>query len=176
MYNTLGSHDTERVFSLLNKSVEKLKLAYLFLFTFPGAPAIYYGDENGMEGGGDPDCRRAFSWNETDWNIEILQWVKTMICVRSEKNSLRRGDFEIVPISDDNLFDFIRRDGNDLALILGNASDQSAKAVLDLSAYLPAEAHRLRNLLGTEVFEELHGGLLTLELNRWSGMILSPAE
>jgi len=28
--------------------------------TYPGAPSIYYGDEIGMEGGHDPDNRRAF--------------------------------------------------------------------------------------------------------------------
>ena len=32
--------------------------------TLPGAPCIYYGDEVGMEGGHDPDCRRAFPWDE----------------------------------------------------------------------------------------------------------------
>ena len=137
MYNLLGSHDTERVFSLLNKSVEKIRLAYLFLFTFPGAPAVYYGDETGMEGGPDPDNRRAFSWNENNWNIEILHWVKTMIRVRNEKNALRRGTFEILPVSDDNIFAFSRKDGADQAIVICNASGQSTKMILDLSAHLP---------------------------------------
>lgn len=176
MYNTLGSHDTERIFSALNKNVEKLRLAFLFLFTFPGAPAIYYGDETGMEGGGDPDCRHAFSWNESDWNVDMWQWVKSMVRVRNEKNALRRGDFEILPITDDNIFAFLRNDSNDQAYVLGNASGQSAKAILDLSAHLPAGVHRLRNLIGNEVYENLNGGILTIELNRWSGMILSPEE
>jgi glycosidase len=172
MFNTLGSHDTERVFSLLNKSVEKMQLALLILFTYPGAPSVYYGDETGMEGGPDPDCRRAFSWNESDWNIEILQWVKTMIRLRNEKASLRRGDFEIIPVSDDNIFVFRRKEDTDQTIVIGNASGQSASAILDLSSVLPTGVKRLRNLLGHEVFENLHGGMLTIELDRWSGMIL----
>jgi glycosidase len=173
MYNMLGTHDTERVFTLLNKSVEKLRMAFLILFTIPGAPAVYYGDETGMEGGPDPDNRRTFSWNESDWNIEILQWVKMMIRVRNEKNAIRRGDFEILPVTDNNVFAFGRKDSADPVVVIGNASNLSAKAILDLSTFLPAGIHRVRNLLGNEVFEDLHGGLLTIDLNRWSGMVLS---
>jgi hypothetical protein len=61
-------------------------------------------------------------------------------------------------------------------IVIGNASGQSSKALLDLSIHLPAGVHRLRNLLGNEVFEDLHGGILSIDLNRWSGMLLSPEE
>jgi glycosidase len=176
MYNSLGSHDTERIYTLLNKNVEKLRLGFLILFSFPGAPAVYYGDETGMEGGPDPDNRRAFSWNEPDWNIELLQWVKRMIRLRNENNALRRGTFEVITVSNDNIFAFSRKDGTNQVIVIGNASGQSAKTLLDLSTHLPAGVHRLRNLLGNEVFEDLHGGILTIDLSRWSGMLLSPEE
>ncbi len=58
--NLLGSHDTPRVASLLGNDRSALALAYSFLFTIPGAPCIYYGDEIQMLGGPDPDCRRSF--------------------------------------------------------------------------------------------------------------------
>jgi hypothetical protein len=48
--------------------------------------------------------------------------------------------------------------------------------ILDLSAHLPAGIRCLRNLLGNEVYDELHGGMLTIELSRWSGIILTPEE
>jgi glycosidase len=175
MYNTLGSHDTERIFSLLNKSVEKLRLAYLILFTFPGAPAIYYGDEVGVEGGADPDNRRTFSWNEAEWKIDILQWVKRLIRVRNNQNSLRRGNFSVIPLMDDSAFAFYRKDGDDLTIVVGNASDQSIKVDMDLSNIL-VDHQELYNLLGDERFTEMRGERITLTLSRWSGMILAPVN
>lgn len=41
-----GNHDTVR--AARNLDERELKLAYAFLFTMPGAPYIYYGDEIGM--------------------------------------------------------------------------------------------------------------------------------
>ncbi len=175
MYNTLGSHDTERIFSLLNKSVEKLRLAYLILFTFPGAPAIYYGDEVGIEGGADPDNRRTFSWNEAEWKIDILQWVKRLIRVRNNQNSLRRGNFSVIPLMDDSAFAFYRKDGDDLTIVVGNASNQSIKVEMDLSNIL-LDHQELYNLLGDERFTEMRGERITLTLSRWSGMILAPVN
>ena len=71
MVNLLGSHDTERLFSLARGKLDRLKLAILFSFVFPGIPAIYYGDEVGMQGGKDPDNRRGMLWNPVCWNNEL---------------------------------------------------------------------------------------------------------
>ena len=59
-YNLIGSHDTPRARTVLAGDAAALRLATLLLLTLPGAPSIYYGDELGMEGGPDPDCRRAY--------------------------------------------------------------------------------------------------------------------
>jgi len=62
--NILDSHDTARLLSILGGDVRRLRLATLFQMTYPGAPCVYYGNEIGMEGGIDPDCRRSFPWDE----------------------------------------------------------------------------------------------------------------
>ena len=49
--NMLGNHDTERVLTMLNNSVELLKEAVAIQMTLPGVPLIYYGDEAGLTGG-----------------------------------------------------------------------------------------------------------------------------
>ena len=77
MYVPVGSHDTERILTRM-ASIEKTKLVYLFQFAFPGAPAIYYGDEIGLSGGKDPDCRGAFLWDEKSWNFELPRLNKSI--------------------------------------------------------------------------------------------------
>jgi cyclomaltodextrinase / maltogenic alpha-amylase / neopullulanase len=173
MYTTLGSHDTERVFTLLNKSVEKTKFAYLFLFCYPGVPAIYCGDEIGLEGGRDPDCRRTFPWDESTWNIEIRQWIKSLIRIRKERNSLRRGDYQPLEVTGGNAFAFIREDSKDLTLVVGNSSSQKTRISINLTSTKFKDQKTVRNILGTELYN-IDNGQLFLEINRWSGLILCP--
>jgi glycosidase len=46
------------------EAYERLANAFAFLFTSPGAPLLYYGDEYGLAGGGDPDNRRMLFWHD----------------------------------------------------------------------------------------------------------------
>ena len=64
LQNIIDSHDTVRFLASANRSKERLKLAALLQFTYPGAPMIYYGDEIGLYGGKDPDNRRTMIWEE----------------------------------------------------------------------------------------------------------------
>ena len=48
-----------------NGDISKLEMAVLFQMMYVGTPHIWYGDEVGMMGGHDPDCRRPFDWNYT---------------------------------------------------------------------------------------------------------------
>lgn len=56
----LGLHDVARFANEPKASAAALELAFTALFTTRGVPMIYYGDEIGMHGGGDPDNRRDF--------------------------------------------------------------------------------------------------------------------
>jgi len=62
MFNLLGSHDTARPMTAAKGAVDSLKLMATLQFTFEGAPCIYYGDEIGMQGDKDPECRRCYPW------------------------------------------------------------------------------------------------------------------
>ena len=96
MYLLLGSHDTERIKTLLNGDQLKLQLAYSLLFAFPGVAAIYYGDEIGMEGGRDPQCRRAFAWDEETWDLELRNHIKNLVAVRKTCSPLRQGNIVLI--------------------------------------------------------------------------------
>ncbi len=90
-YTLVGSHDTPRFLTLAGRDRGKLLSAYAFLFSFPGAPAIYYGDEIGLEGGEDPDCRRPFPW-DGEWDRELLSDLKWLIAIRRARPALREGE------------------------------------------------------------------------------------
>lgn len=84
MYNLLDSHDTARVMHIAGEEIEKVKQAYLFMFTHAGTPSIYYGDEVGMTGGTDPDCRRCMVWDEEKQDKDMLAFMKKLIAIRKE--------------------------------------------------------------------------------------------
>ena len=91
--NLLGSHDTPRVLSMVGEDRDSVVLSALLLFTFIGAPCIYYGDEVGMRGHHDPGARGAFPWEYPgDWDREILEAFRSLAALRREHPALRRGD------------------------------------------------------------------------------------
>jgi len=68
----------------------------LFMFTISGAPCLFYGDEVGVDGGHDPECRKAFPWDESKWDKGLLEYAKACIALRKEHASLRRGEYKRV--------------------------------------------------------------------------------
>jgi alpha-glucosidase len=92
-FNLLGSHDISRIFTALENDIAYVKLAVTALFTYIGVPCIYYGDEVGLAGGEDPDCRRTFPWNDSTWNQDLLSHYKKLIKLRKTSNALQEGGF-----------------------------------------------------------------------------------
>lgn len=101
-WNLLGSHDTERFLTACGGDARKAALAAVFNMTWLGTPMIYYGDEIGMEGENDPDCRRPMIWERGGgaqrgrWNEPLFQLYKRLVRLRRETPALRRGEARIV--------------------------------------------------------------------------------
>ena len=71
---------------------ERLALAFGLLLTNRGVPLIYYGDEIGMAGGGDPDNRRMMMWEGLNTHqTQLRETVRRLLQIRRENISLRRG-------------------------------------------------------------------------------------
>jgi len=90
-FNLLGSHDTPRLLYRCGGDDRLVRLALLLLFTFRGTPCVYYGDEVGMTGGDDPDCRRPMVWDEAGQNRELRRFVRSLATLRDDHRPLRRG-------------------------------------------------------------------------------------
>ncbi len=87
-FNNIGTHDTERVLTVLQGEKKKLRIAVWMLMTLPGVPCVYYGDEAGLTGGKDPDNRKFFPWSRIDQDIEsffheAIQERRTNPCLQS---------------------------------------------------------------------------------------------
>lgn len=147
-YNLLGSHDTRRPLSILDGDLVKLKLAYATLFAFPGAPAIYYGDEIGMLGNREPESRGAFPWNEAEWNLGLRDWVKKLIGLRHDSEELRRGEFAaLFEDADRKLYAFSRGADQAQLVFVANFSDQLQQLDLLAELKLQAQGKGYRDLL-----------------------------
>jgi len=149
MYLTLGSHDTERVLTKMEVSIAKVKLAYAMIFSLPGAPGIYYGDEIGLPGGKDPDCRRAFPWDRALWNEELRDWVKHLISTRKQYLVIRVGGFSPL-FADDEIkcLAFYRKSTQESIMVVINASDQ--QQILKLTPEVNNSRIEMSNVLGNE--------------------------
>ncbi|TGA98111.1 glycoside hydrolase family 13 protein [Sporolactobacillus shoreae] len=102
--NNIGTHDTERILTMLSGDLRKLRIAVWLLMTLPGVPCVYYGDEAGVAGGKDPDNRRFFPWGRE--NRETESFFREAIQARRADANLQAGDY--LPFSSGNLFGFIR--------------------------------------------------------------------
>jgi glycosidase len=116
LMNILGTHDTARILTVLGekacynkdemadpnmrlndyerqKAIKKLKMAALLQYTLPGVPCVYYGDEIGMEGYGDPFCRQCFDWDNP--NKELLAYYKRLGELRNDFSDIfKDGELE----------------------------------------------------------------------------------
>ena len=122
--NLLGTHDTERILTVLggerpegrsNEYLSKkrmndlergtakrrLRMAYTILATVPGIPAIFYGDEAGLEGYHDPFNRMPYPWGKEDNNL--IGFYKRIGNIRRNNEVYREGDFTLLYIDESTL-------------------------------------------------------------------------
>lgn len=107
--NLLSSHDTPRALTVLNGNEKALNMAYMFLFSFVGAPCLYYGDELGLSGNHDPYCRQSMPWNrEFSWNHNLHNFIKKLVQIRHKHAALQEGSFKTL-YAKDNIYIYARQ-------------------------------------------------------------------
>ncbi len=134
-YVLLGSHDTERLRTRCNGDDRIARQAFLFQMGFPGAPAVYYGDEIGMSGGKDPECRGAFPTDESRWDHALRGYVRDLIQLRHRLPALRRGDYRtLLADNASGVFACVRSFNGEAAVIALNSADEARSVTLDVDS------------------------------------------
>lgn len=117
LMNILSTHDTKRILTvlsgvsgdnltndeksrfrlqegLLQKAKTRLYIASVLQFTLPGMPSIFYGDEAGIQGFGDPFCRLPYPWENADKDLRVHY--KKICKIKNENTPLHSANFEFV--------------------------------------------------------------------------------
>ena len=131
--NLLDSHDTPRFVTMCGGDIAAHRMATLVQMTLPGAPCVYYGDEIGMEGGLDPDCRRSFPSDPATWDNERRAFIKGAIALRKAHPVLRHGKFDVLAAVGSAMA-YSRHDESDSFVIALNNGAQEASLAIDVAA------------------------------------------
>jgi cyclomaltodextrinase len=169
MYVPLGTHDTERLLTRLHGDEKRLRLAWLCQFAYPGAPAIFYGDEIGLAGSKDPDCRRAFPWDESQWKPGLRDYLKKLIAIRKSTPTLRRGAYrQLASESHGAAIAFARLYGEERILVALNTGSATSRLPVPVTELGWQDGRTLHSLLDRSEYT-VSGGVLALDLPPLSG-------
>ena len=159
--NILGTHDTPRILTLLGvdtdvslnskdaraayrlslkeyqRGIERLKLAAMLAFSFPGSPTVFYGDEIGMQGFEDPLNRGTYPWGKE--NTDLLDFYRTLGALRKSRTSLQRGDLFYLFARGGGLV-FRRTLGKEVTVTALNAGDEPLDLTIPWDASIAVDA------------------------------------
>ena len=171
--NVVGSHDAPRLRTVLGDDARSAQLAMLLQATLPGAPSIYYGDEVGLAGGHDPDCRRAFPWDESRWEPGLRDSVRGLLHLRRAERGLRDGSIRVAAAAGSAVA-FERGDGESRFIVAVNPGDDGVR--LDIRFEHPAGGLRLEPVdlpgFGGIAGTSIEDGGAALDLPPRSGSVL----
>lgn len=159
----LTNHDMDRIMSVVDGNVALAKLAATWLLTVPGVPFLYYGEEVGLQGR-KPDERirtpmpwtgdtpgvgftAGSPWEPADSGFaehnvaaqgddpgSLLSLYRALIHLRADSPALRRGSVIEVETGASTIFAYLRSDGDDHVLVIGNlGSNPTSDLALDLA-------------------------------------------
>jgi len=199
MMNLEGSHDTNRIRFLLKKinynddslALRRLREWWIFSFTYPGAPTIYYGDEVGLTHDGvfsngkyedDPYNRAPFPWNDTPGDYrantnKLLPHMRKMSSIRNSYRALQDGDVHHGLIIDDTkrVYAYARTHKDKAAFIALNRNTSEENAIfsdLNSDPFNLSDGTIFIDPLSGKRFE-VSGGSLKLKIQgEWGAVLL----
>jgi neopullulanase len=174
--NLLGSHDTPRMKSLLSGDGAAARLALMVLLSLPGAPCLYYGDEIGLMGGGDPDCRRAFSWEREQWDGATFRTIAELTQIRRRHAGLRTGPVQPLLTKRSTAALLLGHGAERIVLVINAGLEREAIEVALPAASVPAQPQLLVSVGGETSVTAGPGGQWQLGIPAKSGVLLMPQD
>lgn len=141
---------------------ERLKLGLTFVLSLDGVPMIYYGDEIGMSGAGDPDNRRMMRWDEdvTPEENSVRGHFSKVAAVRHKHPALRYGSRRAL-VAEGDRYAFVRAHLGDAVLAVWNRGANQTEFVLAAGPEM-ADGTYVDALSGQEI--EVKGGRTSFKL------------
>ena len=187
--NFLSTHDTPRLLTVLGhrgdapstrderaayrlsdeelaRGTALLKLAALILYTFPGSPMLYYGDEAGMQGFEDPFNRGPYPWGHED--ATLLRYFRQLGRLRQSHEALQRGTIDYCA-AQGRVLAFRRASNSEKCITAVNAGEQSAVLTLPWDAPLAQDALTRQSFFCCD-------GVLRLTLEPYGAVLLVAPE
>ncbi len=171
--NFMDNHDVPR-FQFEQETEEALKTALTFLLTGEGLPVIYYGTEQGLNGGNDPANREPLWMTGHRTDGDLFQWTATLNEIRAEWPALRRGDMRFLQTDSDGagILAFERTHNQESVVVAINTHDSEARTVSAPSSFVSGEL--VEDLLGGAPVTVGADGTLVFELEpRQSAILVS---
>ncbi|MBQ3124282.1 MAG: glycoside hydrolase family 13 protein [Clostridia bacterium] len=159
--NMISSHDVERIvtlmsgaptrheidrhqqaeFSLSGESLElalkRTRAVYAIAMTMPGVPCIFYGDELGVQGYGDPFCRSCFPWekmDEVDPDSRMRNYIKQLIALRKSSRAFSVGELHNA-YSVGNTYCYVRSYNDEKYVVVANFDGKRHDIRLDVARF-----------------------------------------
>ncbi|WP_026590147.1 alpha-glycosidase [Bacillus sp. UNC437CL72CviS29] len=149
-FHLLDSHDTPRILTACSENKDKVKLLYIFHLSFIGSPCIYYGDEIGMDGGMDPECRKCMIWDEDKQDKALFKHIQTLISLRKQYKAFgSHGAFQFIEANDEQGYiSYTKTYGEETIFIVLNPTNN------EISAPIPFDisSKKIVNLYTNEEF------------------------
>lgn len=172
-YNLFDSHDVPRLHNNPDISFESYRAAVIMLFTFPGTPSIYYGDETGLDGHIHTveGCRYPMQWDENRQRSEFLSLYRTLAHLKRNEDALQTGGFKIL-YSKDNVISYARF--NEQKAFIAVCSQDKRSVSVSIPAGLVGVNEKS---VVTEVFDrncglKFSGGMLEVKLEPYESVLI----
>lgn len=187
LLNMVSGHDVERIMTLMGGAASRHEvdreyqanfeldgysletarrrsiLVLALQMTLPGVPCIFYGDEIGVQGYGDPFCRSTFPWNninEIDYDGKMQKNYKDMIHLRKSSKAFSKGEYKCA-YKNGAVYGFIRMYDDEKYIVAVNTSSVNSKIRLDAARF---GVHDMENVFCTEEVHKSSDGIFYVDV------------